>query len=96
MSSSGGVSLDLEAVHDSPDPADEEPAGEDLDETNDDTVLLLLVVLGEDTGYDGGPAWGKDGEDEDDETHLTIELDGVNTVVHGAHFVLLFFFKIIN
>ena len=36
---------------------------------------MQVIVLGEDTGGDGGETWEEDGEDDDNKRHLGVELD---------------------
>ncbi len=54
-----GVGVDLETDEDGPQPADEEPAGEELEDTNDD-AWHEVVTASEDSGDDGGPTRDED------------------------------------
>ncbi len=50
-----GVLVDGQAVDDGPNPADEEPAGQNLEDSNDDGGFCG-VSLSKDTSNDGAPA----------------------------------------
>ena len=58
-----GVLVNLEAVDDCPNPTDEQPAGQDLDSTEDHSGLHG-ISLRKETSCNCGPARGEDGADQ--------------------------------
>ena len=82
-SSLGGLEDEPSGV-DGPDPADEEPAGEHLDETDDEVVHHGVLV--EETGDDGAESGPADVADEDDQAHLGFELND-RFLVEFSHLV---------
>ena len=61
-------------MHNGPDPADDSPGEEALEETEDEGVGVE-AILAEASGDHGSPSWGEDVEEEADEVHWWVALD---------------------